>query len=166
MKSLCTTSTNICHFLLLISTTTVLCHVENAAILKTSAVDDPRGQRGHLSLPPISPMLPARPLPWFLIPASLTKSGLEKDEQKNHIPSRPQLALVPVVDHDQPFVMFWYPVHPQIPIENLKHNKMLDPLGQAWQERQRFGCLDTWPCNYKQTPSLRSPIENWCGLLL
>ena len=25
-------------------------------------------------------------------------------------------------------------------------------------ERQRFGCQDTWPCNCKQTPSLRFPI--------
>ena len=25
-------------------------------------------------------------------------------------------------------------------------------------ERQRFGCIDTWPCNCKQTPSLLSPI--------
>merc|ERR1711997_974704 len=32
--------------------------------------------------------------------------------------SKPQLALVPVVDHEQPFVMFWYPLHPQIPIKN------------------------------------------------
>ena len=41
-------------------------------------------------------------------------------------------------------------------IENLKRSKMIDPL----TERQRFGCLDTWPCNCKQTPSLQSPILN------
>ena len=32
--------------------------------------------------------------------------------------AKPQLALVPVVDHEEPFVMFWYPLHPQIPIQN------------------------------------------------
>ena len=26
-------------------------------------------------------------------------------------------------------------------------------------ERQRFGYLDTWPCNCKQIPSLRFPIS-------
>ena len=46
-------------------------------------------------------------------------------------------------------------------IENLKHCKMLDPLGQAWQNgNARFGCLDAWPYNCKQTQSLRFPIEN------
>ena len=27
-------------------------------------------------------------------------------------------------------------------------------------ERQRFGCLDTWPCSIKQSLSLRFPIES------
>ena len=40
-------------------------------------------------------------------------------------------------------------------IENLKHIKILDPLA----ERQRFGCFDMWPCNCKQTSSLRFPIN-------
>ena len=34
-----------------------------------------------------------------------------------NLATRPQLALVPVADHEQPFVMFWYPVHPQHPID-------------------------------------------------
>ena len=34
------------------------------------------------------------------------------------------------------------------------------PFGpRSMAERQRFGCQDTWPCNCKKTPSLRSPIE-------
>ena len=36
-------------------------------------------------------------------------------------------------------------------IENLKHNEMAE-----WR---CFGCLDTWPCNCKQTSSLRFPIS-------
>ena len=32
------------------------------------------------------------------------------------------------------------------------------PFGSSMAERQRFGCLDTWPYNCKQTASLRSPI--------
>ena len=32
------------------------------------------------------------------------------------------------------------------------------PFGSSMAERQRFGCLDTWSCNCKQRPSLRSPI--------
>ena len=32
------------------------------------------------------------------------------------------------------------------------------PFGSSMAERQRFGCLDTWPYNCKQTLSLRSPI--------
>ena len=33
------------------------------------------------------------------------------------------------------------------------------PFGSSMAERQRIGCLDTWPCNCKQTPSLRFPIR-------
>ena len=32
------------------------------------------------------------------------------------------------------------------------------PFGSSMAERQRIGCLKTWPCNCKQTPSLRFPI--------
>ena len=32
------------------------------------------------------------------------------------------------------------------------------PFGSSMAERQHFGCLNTWPCNCKQKPSLRSPI--------
>ena len=47
-------------------------------------------------------------------------------------------------------------------VEDLKQVKMLDLLG-LWVRhvkaaRQRFGCLDTWPCNCKQELSLRFPI--------
>ena len=30
------------------------------------------------------------------------------------------------------------------------------PLGSSMAERQCIGCLDAWPCNCKQTPSLLS----------
>ena len=30
------------------------------------------------------------------------------------------------------------------------------PFGSSMAERQRFGCLDTWPCSSKQIPTLRS----------
>ena len=33
------------------------------------------------------------------------------------------------------------------------------PFGSSMAESQRFGCLHTWPCNCKQTPPLRFPIE-------
>ena len=31
-------------------------------------------------------------------------------------------------------------------------------FGSSMAERQRFGCLDNWPYNCKQIPSLRFPI--------
>ena len=34
------------------------------------------------------------------------------------------------------------------------------PFGSNMVERLCFGCLDTWPCNRKQTPSFRFPIIN------
>ena len=44
-------------------------------------------------------------------------------------------------------------------IENLKHNKMLDPLGQAWQSGSVLAAQTrTWPCICKQTTSMRFPI--------
>ena len=33
------------------------------------------------------------------------------------------------------------------------------PFGSSMAERQCFGCLDTWPCNCKQIPSLRFPMK-------
>eukprot|EP00093_Oithona_nana_P007681 07681.XXX_342334_341563_1 [CDS] Oithona nana genome sequencing. len=77
----------------------------------------------------------------YSAPLELTNSLLENQKvEKNHggswlqqlllidtrtppkapptnLATRPQLALVPVADHEQPFVMFWYPVHPQHPID-------------------------------------------------
>ena len=38
--------------------------------------------------------------------------------------------------------------------QNVRH------FGSSMAERQRFGCLYTWPCNCKQTLSLRSPIAS------
>ena len=35
------------------------------------------------------------------------------------------------------------------------------PFRSSMAERQRFGYLDTWPYNCKQTASLRSPISKW-----
>lgn len=52
------------------------------------------------------------------------QNGAQNEDQKEEliinkpILAKPQLALVPVVDHEEPFVMFWYPLHPQIPIQN------------------------------------------------
>jgi hypothetical protein len=52
------------------------------------------------------------------------QNGAQNEDQKEDliinkpILAKPQLALVPVVDHEEPFVMFWYPLHPQIPIQN------------------------------------------------
>merc|ERR1712156_623746 len=51
----------------------------------------------------------------------ITASSIEEEDDlilTNPSLNKPQLALVPVVDHEQPFVMFWYPLHPQIPIKN------------------------------------------------
>ena len=49
-----------------------------------------------------------------------------------------------------------------VPIENLKQ-------GLSMSKRQRFGCLDIWPCSCKQTLSLRFPIvpelSNYSSLL-
>ena len=33
------------------------------------------------------------------------------------------------------------------------------PFGSSMAEWQRFGCIDNWPCNCKQTPSLGFPID-------
>ena len=38
-------------------------------------------------------------------------------EKLSTLPTRPALASVPVVDHEEPVVFFWYPMHPQVPIE-------------------------------------------------
>ena len=52
------------------------------------------------------------------------QNGAQNEDQKEEliinkpILAKPQLALVPVVDHEEPFVMFWSPLHPQIPIQN------------------------------------------------
>ena len=44
-----------------------------------------------------------------------------------------------------------------------QHNARPLPWGQARQNGSAcIGCLDSWPCKWKQIPSLRSPIEtNW-----
>ena len=34
-------------------------------------------------------------------------------------------------------------------------------FGSSMAERQRFGCLDNWPYNCKQIPSLRFPIDRF-----
>jgi len=42
-----------------------------------------------------------------------------------HFEARPQLAAVPVVDHGQPFVLFWYPLHPLVQIDAANNNPNL-----------------------------------------
>ena len=47
-------------------------------------------------------------------------------------------------------------------IENLKveTHQNARPLGSIMAEQHCFGCLDSWPCNCKQTSSLRFPIHS------
>lgn len=83
--------------------------------------------------PPQPPKIPSSIirtyLPWIVIePSSLPKreenmEAAVHEEASSTIQPRPQLALVPVVDHEQPFFMFWYPVHPQIPIVYYKRSQ-------------------------------------------
>merc|ERR1712156_570413 len=73
--------------------------------------------------PPRPPLLPAviPRLSWLVRYGTSDENGEDQvvnGENDGLIISRPQLALVPVVEHEQPFVMFWYPLHPQIPIKN------------------------------------------------
>ena len=37
-------------------------------------------------------------------------------------------------------------------------------FGSSMAEWQHFGCLATWPCNCKQTLSLRFPIDDLAGM--
>ena len=40
----------------------------------------------------------------------------------------------------------------------LESQRNAPPFGSSMAERQRFGCLDRWPCNCKQTPTFSFPI--------
>ena len=72
------------------------------------------------ALPPAAAVA-GLPEAWLVIDGADADDDDEDEEEPPRtggLEARPQLALVPVVDHEQPFVMFWYPVHPQIPIKN------------------------------------------------
>ena len=44
-----------------------------------------------------------------------------------------------------------------------KTQQIARPYGSSMAERQRFGCLNTWLCNCKQTPCLWFPIGFYSG---
>ena len=73
----------------------------------------------HPPPPPIPPILPPK-LPPGLFQVFVVRTGQVPDknqEKLSTLPTRPALASVPVVDHEEPVVFFWYPMHPQVPIE-------------------------------------------------
>ena len=70
--------------------------------------------------PPPPPRLPPN-LPPGLFQLFVVRSGPHQQESANglggNLETRPALAGVPVVDHEEPVVFFWYPMHPQVPID-------------------------------------------------
>ena len=71
--------------------------------------------------PPPPPSLPPN-LPPGLFQLFVVRRSGQRPENSNglgggNLETRPALAAVPVVDHEEPVVFFWYPMHPQVPIE-------------------------------------------------
>ena len=79
----------------------------------------------HIPPPPPVPALPSS-LPPGLFQLFVVRSGQESSQgTQMNLPTRPALASVPVVDQDEPVVFFWYPMHPQVPIDAyLKYKKI------------------------------------------
>ena len=57
------------------------------------------------------------------------------------------------------FIVYQFKVLSSSGIENLKRNKMLNPLGQACQNGSALTPGPALQLHCKQTPSLRSPIN-------
>ena len=79
----------------------------------------------HIPPPPPVPALPSS-LPPSLFQLFVVRTGQQSSQDtKMNLPTRPALATVPVVDQDEPVVFFWYPMHPQVPIDAyLKYKKL------------------------------------------
>ena len=79
----------------------------------------------HIPPPPPVPALPSQ-LPPGLFQLFVVRTGQQSSQDTQiNLPTRPALASVPVVEQDEPVVFFWYPMHPQVPIDAyLKYKKI------------------------------------------